>query len=100
MNIYLVASYESLEPTSKSRTWGWFPSLEEARQAVQTNFGDLHEGTFAWLVIEEMPEGVCVVASFAEWYAWCPDGNDRYEGSWTCVGKPKVTDGVVNWTIG
>ena len=53
------------------RTVGFFPEIEEAREAVKSNCGDIHEYLYDFVIIEKMYPGFypcCVDGSDFEWY--------------------------------
>jgi len=62
------------------RTWGWYPTYEEAEKHVL--FGDdllLEGGTFKYLLIEEVPVGCPTLCETAKWFqahcvTWYEDG--------------------------
>ena len=80
-----------------SRTWGWFPNLKEAQQAVDGNYGDMYEGEFSTLVIEEVPDGVMGIPKNEWWYEW--EGTWE-EGKYILSKKPEDYENVVSfWEI-
>lgn len=58
------------------RTWGWYPDIEQAKEALEKNYGDLYEGEYQYGVIEEVPMGVMWGGGETKewWYKW--------KGSW------------------
>ena len=54
-----------------SRTVGFFPEIEDARAAVKSNCGDIHEYLYNFVVIEKMYPGFypcCIDDNDFEWY--------------------------------
>jgi len=103
--VFLVASFrfdKGAKIWSENRTWGWLPSLEHARKSVAVNAGDMHETTYNYVIIEEVPAGVCVMNRVVEVYRWRPDRQDKnhWRGKWIRCAKPKWIGQAVNWTIG
>lgn len=60
----------------RKRTWGWYPDLEQAQEALEKNYGDMFEGEYQYGVIEEVPFGVMWGGGDTKevWYKW--------KGSW------------------
>lgn len=67
----------------RTRCWGWFSSLKEAKACVRENWGDLFEmAWYTYAVIEKMCDGPMALAE-GEWW---------YQAIYTpgCNGNPKV----------
>jgi hypothetical protein len=82
--------------TLRERTWGWYASLETAKQSVEENLADIYEGEYDCALIEEIHEGVLYGAEISKewWYKW--------KGSWEKGGykpwkKPKEYDNVTGF---
>lgn len=52
------------------RTWGYLPSLEEARNSVEKNYAGMDDNLFRYLVIEEISPGIAAMAKVCEWYIY------------------------------
>jgi hypothetical protein len=81
----------------RERTWGWYPTIEQAKEAVEHNFADLYEdGYYPQAVIEEMHAGVlhgCVTPR-EWWYQW--KGSPE-KGAYKPWQKPKEYDKVIGF---
>ena len=54
-----------------TRTVGWYNFLENAITAVENNFGDIHEGSNWYCVIEEIKPGIYSCPPVSEvWFKW------------------------------
>jgi hypothetical protein len=87
---------------SERRTWGWLPTLADARKTVAMNCGDMHETTFNYVIIEKVPAGICVINEVVDVYKWLPDKRDKnhWRGKWVKCQKPKWMGNICNWTVG
>ena len=97
--------YEAVE----DRCFGWYPTLEDARQAVLRNACDINEaGHYPWVVVEEIGPGVYVggPTDRMEWFEWCQEGEFAGEGSYLPYdGFPVLTEGydtehISGWGMG
>lgn len=81
------------------RTPGFFLTLEEAKQCVEENWGDIHETGYEYVVIEKTPPGLYTGGFIEEewWYRW---EGDRDEGKYVETEKPECTKCIVGWGIG
>lgn len=79
---------------TKSRTWGWYSSLEEAQKCVLENHCDIYEGDYNYAVIEEVKEGVLhgLACPKEWWYKWKGSWEN---GSYKPWKKPKEYDNVI-----
>ena len=83
-----------------SRTFGWYPSLRKAREAIETNDGDMHEYSYKYAVIEKTADGVHAgwrQGAKEYWYEWM--GKDE-DGQFEPREKPEELKMVVGWGIG
>jgi hypothetical protein len=60
----------------RERTWGWYSTLDKAKEAVEKNYGDMYENDYNYAVIERTPEGILWGGDIPKewWYKW--------QGSW------------------
>lgn len=90
-----------LRNRQNNRTPGFFLTLEDAKECVEENWGDIHETGYDHVVIEKMPEGLyggITIGNNKEWwYKW---EGDRDEGKYVEIEKPECTKGTCNWGIG
>lgn len=57
------------------RTVGYYTELEEAKQAIEENHGDIYEeGYYPFCVIEKVEEGLYGITFDEHWYQWIGDG--------------------------
>lgn len=53
----------------RTRTWGWYPTLERATKAAMDNETDMYEmGYYNAVVIEEYPTGTCALPVSEHWF--------------------------------
>lgn len=90
------------------RTWGWYPTFEEAESHVLKGDDTLLEsGTFDLLMIEEVPVGAFTICERQWWYKadyrqWFENGYDNFVGVYevTPCPVPKWAKGVTNFSMG
>jgi hypothetical protein len=67
----IIMSSKGKDKGFDERTVGWFKNFEDADTNVKLNCGDIHEGNFDYVVIEEVAEGFYSGASAKKtWYGW------------------------------
>ncbi len=55
---------------TRHRTWGWFPTFEQAETCVMENHTDIYEdGYYNTVVLEEMAWGPLALAKTEHWYS-------------------------------
>jgi len=92
--IYTVSAHTA--NAQESRTFGYFEKLEEAREAVLRNHGDIRECLYDYVVIESMPAGLLVSAEGAEWFEW-----KWGSGTWASMkAPPLLAAGTTNFSMG
>lgn len=70
----------------RTRTWGWYPTLERATKAAVDNETDMYEmGYYNAVVIEEFPWGTLAGAIAEHWF------EVEYESEEGTLGTYKVT---------
>jgi len=98
-SIFVVTTLEykrGLSYHSDSRTVGWFDNEIDARNEVEGNSLDIHEGNFNYCVIEKTETGIYPVPPLKEiWYYWNKE-KERY----VRIRKPKKLKSIVNFGIG
>ncbi len=85
------------------RTWGWFPTLEEARAAVasDTSAYGMRELVYRWLVIEAVKPGPVGRAQIVAYYDWQEDKADPERGRWAEMPSyPPELERVCNFAMG
>src|SRR5688572_30134097 len=50
------------------RTWGWFPTFEEAEEAILNNHTDIFECLYNYACVEEVPCGILTINEIKQWY--------------------------------
>lgn len=92
---------------SSRRCWGWMPTLEEAKEAVKRNSGDMAECCYyTYMVIEKVQCGIPAIPLFTKdseiWYKWHVDPKDpnKFRGKWLLCEKPKWSNNTCGWSIG
>lgn len=94
------------EPNKRRcRTWGWFPTLDLAEEAVRGNHADMYEdGYYNVAVLEEFPWGALAIARAEHWYAAVPHwatrstSIDHYDVR--KIDKPTALEQVVGFGMG
>lgn len=82
---------------TSTRCWGYTDTLEQAREAVRTNYYDLHEGTYDYIVIEEhIMNAYAIATEFIEWWKW-NENTHEYE---LTTEVPLFGQYITNWGIG
>jgi hypothetical protein len=89
----------------RQRTWGWFPTLPLAEEAVLENHGDMYEdGYYNMAVLEEFAWGASVITSTEHWFSATPKWPGGLAGpagyDVKRVDKPKALQGIVNFGMG
>jgi hypothetical protein len=92
-----------------TRCWGWYPTLREAKTAVNGNAGDLAECCYyTHALIEKVQSGIPSLGMAGEpgetehWYRWKVDPKDLhgFKGQWHSCNKPKWSEGLVGFSLG
>ena len=86
MDIYIVFVCEKLEEHpitgfpvyGDSRAPGFYTSVDEARETIKNNRGDLWETIYDYATIEKASEGLYGGHNLHEWYKYNRE-TDRYE---------------------
>jgi len=92
--ITAIPYYPEEAPHLMVRCFGYYPTLDDAKEAVLQNKCDLHEALYNYIVIEEI--GYCIHPESTErkWFAW------SNSGCWVECEKPEWSVGLVNWALG
>lgn len=84
------------KPFKTTRTFGHFPTLEQARNAVENNDGSMDECLYNFLVIEEIGYGIYASINNEEkdetWYKW-------EHPKWVPMSKPDWSHGLFGWAM-
>lgn len=95
--IYTVMTYRYYDQwgPQEYRTVGYYPTLEEAREAVETNACDIYEaGYYPYAMIEDVKPGLYGSAdSHPIFFEWKIDGYKEVE-------RPKEFDHLAGFTMG
>ena len=76
------------------RVVGFYYDRKDALKTAEGNYGDIYEcGSYPYVVIEEVPEGVYKYQSKSWWYKW-------RDGKYRKTRKPKSYKNVVGFGIG
>ena len=86
------------EAINGKRSWGFYHSEKKALRAIRHNFGDMDDCLYDYLVMEEYKPGVVAIAEREVWFEWASIG--ELSGTWIECGKPKFSEGLVNWAMG
>jgi len=75
------------------RCIGYFIDLENAKEAVEDNYGDMYEeGHYPYCIIEGHKEGIYGFTSEIYWYKW----NSGYKQ----IDKPKGLENICGYGMG
>lgn len=77
----------------RTRTFGYYPKLILAEDAVRENHGGLNECLYSFIVIEEIKPGVHAEAIDWCWYRW-------KHPQWVTCTKPDEFKQITNWALG
>lgn len=81
----------------RCRCFGFFFTLDAARNAVRNNEGGMQECIYTHIVIEEQGEHIHSTAEAIEWYRWTID-TETYEGFWEPYKAPISEDNDIAFT--
>lgn len=88
----------------RSRTWGWYPKLSQAKEAAEKNVGEMCEcGWYNYLVIEEFNAGIYALnmgPAADEKVRWFYKWNEEQDKWVEMEEEPKFAKGVVNYGMG
>lgn len=78
----LLSQNSPLEDLQKynSRCFGYYTTLDEAKEAVEENRCDIHETMYDFVVIEEIGPGIHAEATKELWFKYNPK-KDSYEAT-------------------
>lgn len=77
------------------RCFGYFPTFEEAEDAVLNNRCDIFEYIHEYAVIEKVEDGIHQIDLNPTWYKWNVE-----EGDYEKTEEPDFAKGYVGWGIG
>lgn len=99
-SIFLITTIRRIE---KTRTLGFFYTLEEAQNLVLHNYGDINEnGYYLYCVIEELQPGIYNPAINEYWYKWTKlyKKYDIMYCNYLEIDKPKKFSNIVCFGMG
>lgn len=87
------------------RSFGYFFSLESAREAVENNRCNIYEEKYELVLIEEIKEGIHCRATSVAWYKWRtnkknPKNGEFTNGKYFPCKQPKELKIVTNFCMG
>ena len=77
------------------RTFGYYEDYDNAKTAVEANSLDIHEGIYAFAVIERILPGTLPLAEEIAWFRW-----DDEKDEFVKTDKPECTYGTCNHAFG
>ncbi len=83
---------------SRSRTFGFYNSYNEAYKAVEENRGSMEECVYDYIIMEYIEAGIHPMVHATDWWAW--DTNER---KWVYLPMdqwPIEFQGICNWALG
>jgi len=98
--LYFVATIRKVDKfgVSGSRTVGYFRTLQEAKDCIAQNWGDIYEdGYYPYAVIEGVEPGLYPTTLDSIWYKW---EGDFETGGYKTIEKPLELKSVINFTLG
>lgn len=98
MNYFITAIpyYPENGQHLNDRCFGYYPTLDDAKESVLQNKCDLHEALYNYIVIEEIGYGIHPEPTERKWFQW----QTGWEDGWVECEKPKWSEGIINWAIG
>lgn len=80
--VYLVTAMVVRDDGSRKsrRTWGWHPTLADAKYAIHTNDGDIFENDYNYAVIEEVRAGSITLSETRWWFRVVRDAENDPAG--------------------
>lgn len=80
-----------------TRVWGFYTERDTAVRALRENWTDMHEGLYAYAVIEGYDEGICHPhdPKESQWFKW----DEQHEG-YSEIKRPESVMGFGSWAIG
>ena len=100
--MFLITCLERIERNDRRflicgtrRTFGYFPTLEEAESALNNNLCDMHEYLYDYALIEEIHYGIHPDVQQEFWFQW-----DFEKRGFFRIEKPKETVGKHNFALG
>jgi hypothetical protein len=78
-----------------NRVWAWHPTFAEAFRVVDGNITDIHEYSYEYAQIEEVPSGLTSLPRREWWWRW-----DTKADRWLKAVRPDDYRGVVCMSIG
>jgi hypothetical protein len=91
----------------RQRTPGWYTTIEEARQCIEENWGDIYEHAYYnYALIEALAPGLYNIGGTheeEEWFKAIPrevPGENYLEYDIEKTEKPEEYKGVINFSIG
>jgi 8-oxo-dGTP pyrophosphatase MutT (NUDIX family) len=95
-DIYTVTAIrKSGDVIKDKRTFGWFPDMEQALDAIQTNAGSMEECIYTHIVLERNTAGIHGYGETLGWFLW-----DSPSTSWKPSTCPPSFEGVCNYALG
>lgn len=102
ISIYTILTAEKLEEDTNGfpnygsiRVPGFFTGLDEAREAVTDNAGDMWETVYDYVCIEKVDEGLYGADGFCEWYKFNVE-----TGGYEKIDTPEFEEHICGRTIG
>jgi len=83
---------------SRKRTFGFYPTYNEAYTAVKENRGNIEECLYDYVVMEYIEPGIHPMVHSEQWWAW-----DTEKREWRFLPedeKPREFMGICNWALG
>lgn len=82
-----------------ARCFGYFLTLDDALAAVEENTGNMQEGLYDYLVIEETRPGIHAETVNESWFEWKTDDS---QSGWVAITKPDLHGDttVTNFSMG
>lgn len=77
------------------RTFGYYEELEDAKNALSENIGDMHECLYEYGVIEEIGEGIHYFAHNRWFFKYDEEKDGFFE-----IEEPKEVNHICNFALG
>lgn len=99
-SIFVITAVRTKTDTVPNDQYGavplaWFSKRDDALDSIESNEGDMYEGYYQNLVLEEVPEFQWPHSKVVAWFEWHAESK-----SWRECDQPEAYEGVCNWAMG
>lgn len=95
-NIFTITTMRNSSPPTHCRCVGWSPNLEDAKNIILSNYGDIYEDSETYAVIEETEPYLYPHTPNLWWFKWCKEDEEYKE----LDKRPEEFNCICNFGIG